>query len=60
MKYTGKVLQTLQDKGRFLLLGNNLRGEISSVLRYRYIKLEKIEKKDFTQVLRKFKGLGYE
>ena len=38
LKYTGKNLQTLQDKDMILLLENNLRGGISSVMGDRYIK----------------------
>ena len=38
LKYTGKNLQTLQDKDLILLLENNIRGGISSVMGDRYIK----------------------
>ena len=38
MKYTGINLQTLQDKDMILLLENNIRGGISSVMGDRYIK----------------------
>ena len=38
LKYTGINLQTLQDKDMILLLENNIRGGISSVMGYRYIK----------------------
>ena len=38
LKYTGINLQTLQDKDMILLLGNNIRGGISSVMGDRYIK----------------------
>ena len=38
LKYTGKNLQTLQDKDMILLLENNIRGGISSVMGDRYIK----------------------
>ena len=36
LKYTGINLQTLQDKDMILLLKNNIRGEISSVMGNRY------------------------
>ena len=38
LKYTGVHLQTLQDKDMILLLENNIRGGISSVMGDRYIK----------------------
>ena len=38
LKYTGIKLQTLQDKDMILLLENNIRGSISSVMGDRYIK----------------------
>ena len=38
LKYTGINLQTLQNKGMILLLENNIRGGISSVMGDRYIK----------------------
>ena len=38
LKHTGRDLQTLQDKDMILLLENNIRGGISSVMGYRYIK----------------------
>ena len=38
LKYTGLNLQTLQDKDMILLLENNVRGAISSVIGDRYIK----------------------
>ena len=38
LKYTGKNLQTLQDKDMILLLENNIRGGISSIMGDRYIK----------------------
>ena len=37
LKYTGINLQTLQDKGMILLLENNIRGGISSVMGDRYV-----------------------
>ena len=37
LKYTGIKLQTLQDKDMTLLLENNIRGGISSVMGDRYI-----------------------
>ena len=40
MKYTDINLQTLQDKEMILLLENNIRGGISSVMGDRYIKLD--------------------
>ena len=46
LKYTGINLQTLQDKDMILLLVNNIRGGISSVMGDRYVKSE--EKKYFT------------
>ena len=45
LKYTGIKLQTLQDKDMFLLLENNIRGGISSVMEDRYVMSD--EKKDF-------------
>ena len=44
MKYTGINLQTLQDKDMILLLENNIRGGISSVMGDRYIKSDKNKK----------------
>ena len=38
LKYTGINLQTLQDKGMILLLENNIRRGISSVMADRYVK----------------------
>ena len=38
LKYTGINLQTLRDKDMILLLENNIRGGISSVMRDRYVK----------------------
>ena len=38
LKYTGIKLQTLQDKDKILLLENNIRGGISSVMGDRYVK----------------------
>ena len=38
MKYTDIKLQTLQDKDMILLLENNIRGGISSIMGHRYIK----------------------
>ena len=40
LKYTGINLQTLQDEDMSLLLENNFRGGISSVMGDRYIKLD--------------------
>ena len=44
MKYTDINLQTLQDKDMILLLENNIRGGISSVMGDRYIKSDKNKK----------------
>ena len=44
LKYTGINLQTLQDKDMFLLLENNIRGGISSVMGDRYIKSDENKK----------------
>ena len=44
LKYTGINLQTLQDKDMILLLENNIRGGISSVMGDRYIKSDKNRK----------------
>ena len=44
MKYTDISLQTLQDKDMILLLENNIRGGISSVMGDRYIKSDKNKK----------------
>ena len=41
LKYTGINLQTLQDKDMILLLENNIRGGISSVMGDRYVKSDK-------------------
>ena len=45
LKYTGINLQTLQDKDMILLLENNIRGGISSVMGDRYIKSDYDKKK---------------
>ena len=44
MKYTDINLQTIQDKDMILLLENNIRGGISSVMGDRYIKSDKNKK----------------
>ena len=44
MKYTGINLQTLQDKDMILLLENNIRGGISSVMGDRYIQSDENKK----------------
>ena len=44
LKYTGINLQTLQDKDMILLLENNIRGGISSILGDRYVKSDKNKK----------------
>ena len=43
LKYTDIILQTLQDKDLILLIENNIRGGISSVMGDRYVK--SVEKK---------------
>ena len=44
MKYTDINLQKLQDKDMILLLENNMRGGISSVMGDRYVKSDKNKK----------------
>ena len=44
LKYTGLYLQTLQDKDMILLLKNNIRGGISSVMGDRFVKSDKNKK----------------
>ena len=44
LKYTGINLQTLQDKNMILLLENNIRGGISSVMGDRYVRSDKNKK----------------
>ena len=44
MKYTGINLQTLQGKDMILLLENNIRGGISSVMGDRYVKSDENKK----------------
>ena len=44
LKYTGINLQTLQDKDMILLLENNIRGGVSSVMGDRYIKSDENKK----------------
>ena len=44
LKYTGKNLQTLQDKDLFLTLRNNIRAGISSVMGDRYAKSDENDK----------------
>ena len=44
LKYTGINLETLQDKDMILLLENNIRGGISSVMGDRYIQLDENKK----------------
>ena len=44
LKYTGKNLQTLQDKDLILTLENNIRGGISSVVGDRYVKSDENKK----------------
>ena len=44
LKYTDIKLQTLQDKDMILLLENNIRGGISSVMGDRYVKSDENKK----------------
>ena len=44
MKYTGIHLQTLQDKNMILLLENNIRGGISSLMGDRYVNSDENKK----------------
>ena len=44
LKYTGINLQTLQDKDMILLLENNIRGSISSVMGDRYVRSDENKK----------------
>ena len=44
MKYTDIELQTLQDKNMILLLENNMKGGISSVMGYRYVQSDESKK----------------
>ena len=44
LKFTGITLQTLQDKDKILLLENNIRGCISSVMGNRYVKSDETKK----------------
>ena len=44
LKYTRLNLQTLQDKDMILLLDNNIRGGISSIMRDRYVKSDEHKK----------------
>ena len=44
LKYTGIILQTLQDEDMILLLENNIRGGISSVMGDRYVQSDKNKK----------------
>ena len=44
LKYTGINLQTLQDKDMILLLENNIRGGISSVMGDRYVRSDENKK----------------
>ena len=44
LKYTGKNLQTLQDKDLILILENIIRGGISSVMGDRYVKSDENKK----------------
>ena len=43
-KYTGRNLQTLQDKDMILLFENNIRGGISAVMGDRYVKSDENKK----------------
>ena len=40
LKYTNIKLQTLQDKNLILLMENNVRGGLSSIMSFRYVKLD--------------------
>ena len=44
LRYTGTNLQTLQDKDMILLLENNIRGGISSVMGDRYVQSDENKK----------------
>ena len=44
LKYTGTNLRTLQDKDMILLLENNIRGGISSVMGERYVQSDENKK----------------
>ena len=44
LNYTGRNLQTLQDKDMILLLENNIRGGISSVMGDRYVRSDESKK----------------
>ena len=44
LKYTDNKLQTLQDKDLILLIENNIRGGISSVMGDRYVKSDENKK----------------
>ena len=44
LKYTGINLQTLQDKDMILLIENNIRGDISSIMGDRYVKSDENKK----------------
>ena len=44
LKYTGITLQALQDKDMILILENNIKGGISDVMGYRYVKSDDNEK----------------
>ena len=44
LKYTGIILETLQDKDMILLLENNIRGRVSSVMSDRYIQSDENKK----------------
>ena len=44
LNYTDNKLQTLQDKDLILLIENNIRGGISSVMGGRYVKSDESEK----------------
>ena len=38
LKYTGIILQTLQDKNLIVVLDNNIRGDVSSIMGDRHVK----------------------
>ena len=47
LKYTDTKLQTLQDKDLILLIENNIRGNISSVMGHRYVTSDENTKKTY-------------
>ena len=51
LNYTGINLQTLQDKDKILLLENNIRGGISSLMGDRYVKTDENKKILYTDAI---------